>query len=389
MSAFTMRASVLCDVRRLEVRDVPLPVVGPRDVLVRTTAVGLCGTDLHIFSGEGNYNVDDRGVPIPLTVQPQILGHEIAGTIEELGAEVRDLAVGDRVVLDQGISCVGAARTPLCEYCATGHSHQCEFYREHGITSLPGALAEFIAVPATNAVRVESSLTPVETALVEPLGCVVHACEVLARASGARYAVGAADAARRVRTALVFGAGPAGLLFAQYLREVLEFDGTLLVSDPNASKRDLAESFGAECVDPTTSDLAEVVAERTHGRRVELVIDASGAGAIFSAVPGVLRTLGTMVLYGHGHGGVDLSVLNALQFPEPTLVASTGASGGFDDDGRPQTYRRALRLIEEGRIRVAPIVTHRYSRLEDVPRALTEDYYLPEYVKGVVSLASS
>jgi L-iditol 2-dehydrogenase len=146
-----MKAAVLCDVRRLEVRDVPRPVISPYEVLVRTKAVGLCGTDRHIFAGHANYNTNESGQQISLAVQPQILGHEITGVIEEAGSAVTDLRPGDRVVVDQGLNCVSRRREVLCEYCRTGNSHQCEFYREHGITGLPGGLAEFIAIPAVNA----------------------------------------------------------------------------------------------------------------------------------------------------------------------------------------------------------------------------------------------
>src|SRR5215467_4284763 len=82
-SGATMRAGVLRDVEHVEVRDVPFPEVGPHEVLVRVSAVGLCGTDAHIFAGHANYNTDDYGQPIPFHVEPQILGHEISGCIEE------------------------------------------------------------------------------------------------------------------------------------------------------------------------------------------------------------------------------------------------------------------------------------------------------------------
>jgi L-iditol 2-dehydrogenase len=222
--------------------------------------------------------------------------------------------------------------------------------------------------------------------LTEPLGCIVHCSDMVARATGARYALGAPEPDRRVRSVLIFGAGPAGLLFTQYLRNVLSFDGLLLVSEPNPRKRELAASFGAETIDPSVTDVVEAVAERTSGRRVEYVIDASGAGRVFTVLPGVLRKQATVALYGHGHGGVDLSVLNSVQFLEPTMVSTVGASGGFAPDGRPSTYVRALRLVEGGTIRVAPFVTHQYHALEDVPRAFTVDYYAPDYVKGVVML---
>jgi L-iditol 2-dehydrogenase len=287
-------------------------------------------------------------------------------------------------VVDQGLSCVSRHRETLCEYCATGHSHQCAFYKEHGITGLPGGLAEYIAVPAVNAVGIESGLDFGEAALTEPLGCVVHCGDAVSRATGARDSLAAEELERRTRAVLVFGAGPAGLLFTQYLRKVARFDGTLIVSDPNATKRALAGDMGADVVDPTKVDLTAVVEEKTKGRRVELVVDASGAGQVFSAIPSVLRKQGTVVLYGHGHGGVDLSVLNSVQFMEPTLVSPVGASGGFETDGRPTTYVRALRLIEEGTVRVAPFITNRYRSLESVAQALTADCYAPSYVKGVV-----
>src|SRR5436853_3548874 len=171
-SSTMMRACVLCDVARMEVRDVAAPRVGPRDVLVRVSSVGLCGTDIHIFAGHANYNTDARGQPVPFNVEPQILGHEISGEVVDTGAEVCDLQAGDRVVIDQGLNCISTARAAACEYCRTGDSHQCEFYREHGITGLQGGLAQFIAVPAVNCVRLESSLGA-EAAMTEPLGCII------------------------------------------------------------------------------------------------------------------------------------------------------------------------------------------------------------------------
>ncbi len=379
-----MRAAALVDVGCIEVRDIPAPLPGPRDVLVRMAAVGLCGTDFHIFAGHANYNRDVRGRPIGLAEQPQILGHEIAGVVEATGAEVRDLRPGDRVVVDQGRSCVSEGRSPLCEYCASGDSHQCESYREHGITGLPGGLAECVAVPAVNAVRIESDLSGATAALAEPLGCVVHSADRLVR-SLARYTL-YGDTGRRVRCVLICGAGPAGLLWAQYLRTVLGFDGLLLVIEPTPGKRALAERFGAEAIDPTTTDPVEAVQERTGGRRAELLIEATGSGQALASVARLIRKQATVVLYGQGHAGVDVSVLSALQFLEPVLLSPVGASGGFERDGRPSTYRRALRLIERGQMDVAPLITHRYPSLDAVSRAFTGDHRAPDYVKGVVTL---
>ena len=380
-----MRAAVLADVGQLEIRDVPVTPPGPGEVRLRIAAVGLCGTDFHIYGGHGNYHTDEAGRPIPLSVSPQILGHELVGVVEEVGPGVADLAIGDRVVADQGRNCVSAGRLPLCEYCATGDSHQCAFYAEHGITGLPGALAECITLPAANAIAVEGDLPTDELALTEPLGCIVHSTDLLLK-SATRFRLREADPAHRVNTVVVFGGGPAGLLFTQYLRSALGFDGTLVVSDPNAKKRALAATFGATAVDPIADDLTAAVSDLSGGRRAELVIDASGAGPIFTEMPRLLRKQGTVLLYGHGHSGVDMSALNALQFLEPTLLSPVGASGGFEPNGRPSTYRRALGLLETGRVRTAPFITHRYRHLDEVPAAFAGAHEAADYVKGVVLL---
>lgn len=385
-SAAMMKASVLYDVGRIEIRDVPRPSLLPHEVLVRVSAVGICGTDAHIFAGHANYNTNEHGKQIPLSLQPQILGHEIAGRIENVGAAVADLSQGDPVVVDQGINCVSRGREELCEYCRTGDSHQCEFYREHGITGLPGGLAEYVAVPAVNAVKVNSSIDLSEAALVEPLGCVLHSSDVVSKAF-ARHAINADSKEQRVRNILICGAGPAGLLFVQYLRMIARYDGTLIVADPNAAKRELAKQFGAsEVIDPETSEVPDAMSEYTGGKGVEYLIEASGAGDVVALIPQLIKKQATVLLYGHGHFGTDMSVINNLLFKEPNLVTSVGASGGFDDDGRPAIYRRALKLIEDKRIDVRPMITHRYERLEDVETALSIDMHTLEYIKGVVVL---
>lgn len=382
----TMKASVLCDVQRLEVRDIPRPVISPYEVLIRVTAVGLCGTDVHIFAGHANYNTNEYGQAIPLALQPQILGHEITGVVAQAGSSVDDLREGDRVVIDQGLNCVSRRREVLCEYCRTENSHQCEFYREHGITGLPGGLAEFIAVPAVNAIKTTAPLEAATAALVEPLGCIIHSSDMVAKAQ-ARHAVNAESAERRVRSVLICGAGPAGLLFTQYLRNVLSYEGLLFVSDPNERKRELARRFGAdEAIDPVGSDLVELVHEHTGGKGVEYLIEASGSGDVFRSMPGLICKQATVLLYGHGHAGTDLSVLSSVLFKEPVLVSSVGASGGFEKDGRPVVYTRALHLIEQNRIDIAPLITHRYTSFGDVEKALSTDIHGRDYVKGVVVL---
>lgn len=353
---------------------------------MRVAAVGLCGTDFHIYDGRGNYNTDRSGRPIPLSRAPQILGHENAGIVEEIGREVRDLKPGDAVIVDQGINCVSAGRQALCEYCASGDSHQCEFYQEHGLTGLPGGMADYLIIPAVNCVRYDAGVPHAEAALVEPLACIVHTMEAGQRARG-RYHLVPRRGEARAMSVFIAGAGPAGLLFLQYLRRALSYEGHVFVSEPNPARRALAASFGADVIDPTAVDVVQTILDRTNGRRVEWLIDASGTGALFRDIPLLIRKQATIVLYAHGQTDVELSVINHLQFREPTLVATAGGSGGFDSDGRPAVYRRALALVEDGTIEVSRFITHRYCSLDQVPEAFGgPDRRSPDYIKAVLEL---
>jgi len=139
-------------------------------------------------------------------------------------------------------------------------------------------------------------------------------------------------------------------------------------------------------LDPGDGEMGAAVREHTKGGGVEYLIEASGQGRAFAAISSLIRKQATVLLYGHGHAGVELSLLNNVMFKEPCLVTPVGASGGFEKDGRPSTYTRALRLIEQGKISVGPFITHRYSSLGDVQGALAGGMYARDYVKGVVAL---
>ncbi len=102
--------------------------------------------------------------------------------------------------------------------------------------------------------------------------------------------------------------------------------------------------------------------------------------------PGLLHKQGTLMIYGAGHKDKDIGILGPVLFLEPTLLTSVGASGGFDQDGRPTTYRRASELISGGTIQVMPLVTHRYTSLETIHMAFDADFRHDNYIKGMLNL---
>lgn len=372
-------ALVLEDIQKFTLRTVPVPVLGSREVLVRVSAVGVCGTDLHIFRGQANYCRDSQGFPVPLASKPQVLGHEFCGTIAAVGASVRRCRVGDPVAVDQFLSCVSLGRSARCEYCESGDTHQCEFGQELGITGLPGAFSEYVSVPETNILVLPPEFDVAKGALIEPLGCVIHACDRM-RQAATRYSL---NGQRRIRRLLVLGLGPSGLLFVQYLRNVIGFDGELFAADLRERKLELAAQFGASAISIAKENLIGVIQAKTGGEKLECVIEATGSGSVFDALPSLLRRQATLLFYGAGHSGKDVGYLTPLQATEVHLVTSSGASGRFDSDGNSTNYSAAIRAIHEGKIDVRPLISHRYRRLEQLPLAFATDFLRPEYIKGM------
>ncbi len=382
-----MKALQLEGPERLVLKDVPEPVPEEHEVLIEVGAVGVCGTDFHIYSGGANYNSDIQGRTIPLSIQPQILGHEFCGTVQEVGTCVKGLKPGDRVAVDQGLNCYSQRISPVCEYCRSEDSHQCQNYQERGITGLGGAMQELVTMPAVNCIRVSEELSFLETALSEPLGCIIHSIDRAVRMPARYMFDGEPGGSEAIENILILGAGPAGLLFLQYLRKARRFEGRILVADRVEEKLRLVERFGGTPVNPSQGDLAEAVAELTGGRKIHFLIEATGSGVVFQTIPTVLRKQATVVLYGHGHEGTDLSVLNRLLFLEPTLVVSVGASGRIDaHTGQPETTQRAVKLIQSGQIEVSPLISHQYGALEDIKHAFERDSRNQDYIKGVLSL---
>jgi len=133
----------------------------------------------------------------------------------------------------------------------------------------------------------------------------------------------------------------------------------------------------------------ETVAELTSGERVHYLIEATGNPVVFEQMAGILCRQGTVLIFGTGYKGRDISLIEPLLFLDLTLVVSVGASGGFDQNGRPATYRRALELVSASKVRVLPLITHRYYALDDVHMAFDQDFGREDYIKGLLSLDST
>ena len=180
-----MQAIVFPQAETIAVERVADPTPEPDEVVVQIARCGICGTDVHIYRNEY------------MSTFPVIPGHEFGGTGVEVGRDVTDVQVGARVAVDPNLYC------GHCDYCRNEQANHCRNWQGVGITR-PGAFAEYVAVPARACYRLPDTMTDLQAAFIEPLACVVHACKRLRIMPGEQ--------------ALIFGAGPMGLLLLQALR---------------------------------------------------------------------------------------------------------------------------------------------------------------------------
>ena len=329
-----MRAIVYDEPGRPSLRDVPVPVPGPRDVVVDVALAGVCGTDLHVR--EGGF-----GARFPLTP-----GHEITGTVAATGHQVAGLVVGEAVVVSSNIAC------GWCPHCRQGRALLCERLESVGITR-PGGFAEQVVVPFEHVLPVAG--LPHEVAvLVEPTACAVHGLEVAAVRPGS--------------SALVLGAGPTGLLLAQLLAHGGAASVTVAAS--TAFKLERASALG---VDETLlmdrgdlpASVAALMARRPDG--YDVVVEATGSAAVGQACVPLTRSGGTVVVYGVASPDERWSVSPFELFSREITVRGSFA--------QIDAFPAAIAALASGRVRTDGLVTHRFALAEhaDALEALRHD----------------
>lgn len=305
-----MKAVVVAEPNRLVIEDVRMPSPGPKEVLLKVTSVGLCGTDLHILAGHYAPRL------------PVIPGHEFAGIAVEVGAEVVDVLVGDHVTADPNIYC------GECIRCRGGRSNLCENTSAVGIDR-PGAMAEFVLVPAANCVVLGPETDLLAASLVEPLSCAVHAFDVMQAQIGQRY--------------LIYGAGPMGLILTAFARRALS--ASVSVVDLNPERLSWASRAGA-------TDIAES-ADAFTASEFGLVIDCTGAAAAIE--DGITRVApgGTFLQFGVPRTDVRVSISpERLLMNELTLTGSRAVH---------QSFERAAAVFSSGAIDPGLIISDQFS----------------------------
>jgi alcohol dehydrogenase len=323
----TMKALVFAGPGRIELVDKPVPRVGPTDALMRVTTTTICGTDVHILKGE-------------YPVKPGLtLGHEPVGVIEELGAAVTGYRVGQRVI--------AGAITPCgqCEMCLDGHGAQCGGKAMGGWrfgNTIDGCQAEYVLVPnaTANLARIPHDLTD-EQVLMCP--------DIMSTGFG-----GAEHGRIRIGdTVVVFAQGPIGLCATAGAK--LRGATLIIAVDGIASRLDMARRLGADAtIDYRTTNPVDAIRDLTHGRGVDVAIEALGQQRTFESCLSVLRPGGVLSSLGVYSGKLTLPLDAFAAGLGDHTVVTTLCPGG------KERMRRLMGVVATGRADLTPLVTHRF-----------------------------
>jgi 2-desacetyl-2-hydroxyethyl bacteriochlorophyllide A dehydrogenase len=318
-----MRAVIVERPGVVRVDDVLEPEPGPDEVVLQVGACGICGTDIHIVDGE-----------FPPAKYPVIPGHELAGEVVAVGADVNTFKVGDRVGVEPNLNC-GA-----CYYCQRGMGNICERLNGIGATH-SGGFAERVAVPQRTLYPLPSGMSFAAAALIEPVSCVVHGFHRLQPQPGETY--------------LIYGAGPMGLQNAHVAR----FFGASLVAliDINPTRLERARSeFGFEVVGGSLDELKQLAP-----RGFDNVIEATGVTKVAESAIDAVKRRGKLLLFGVCPPGEKASY-DAFKIynEEITILGSMAVLN---------SYGPAIDLLAAGAVDAKKMVTHTFD-IDEFPQAL-------------------
>jgi L-iditol 2-dehydrogenase len=324
----------------IRLEEVPVPEIGPGEILVQVEACGLCGSDLM------EWYVKEKA--------PAVLGHEPVGVVTEVGQGVEAFKAGDRVFVHHHVPCF------TCHYCLRGNYTLCATFK--GTHLDPGGFSEYVRVPALNVERdvlhVPPEMSTDEATLIEPVATCIRGIE--------RAAIQAGD------TVLVIGAGVTGLIHLQLAR--LYGAGTVVVTDLSDYRLEMARRLGVDlalnarpegpvCGTPGAGqDVRSALQGANEGRLADVVIVTAGSRQAMQQGMDLAGGGATVLLFAPLPPGADLPISpHRLLFSEISVVSSYSCS--------PVETRQALKLIQLGRVQAKALITHRFG-LDKVGQAI-------------------
>ena len=324
-----MKAALWDEIGHISIIDTPKPQVDKDSTVVKVMAVGVCATDVHMISG----NVD-------LAKPPHILGHEIAGVIEEIGENNRGFKKGDRIVVDTIVSC------GHCLACKSGRRELCPERQEIGYVPYNGGYAEYVKVPTQCLVHLPDSIPFKDAAILESIACPFGAILRIGIKLGS--------------TVLIQGAGPAGIAFIQSAK--ISGAKKVIVSARGVQRLEFAKKFGADfTIDAANEDVIARVNELTGGQGCDYVIDAAGSEKSIATSFDTAKAGGDVLFYGIP------SADSKIEFPFMKMMMKQLKLHGVLE--YCQGWDVLVGLVESGKINVHDMVTHTF-KLEELQKAV-------------------
>ena len=314
-----MKALVHTEPYKFEFKDVPQPKPGDEEILVRVKAVGICGSDVHGYTGK-------TGRRIP----PIIMGHEASGVVEAVGKKAKNVVVGDRITFDSTVYC------NQCQWCRMGRVNLCDNRQVLGV-SIPafrrdGCLAEYVVMPWWITYKLPDAVSFEEAALVEPAGVSMHAARITP--------IDVND------VVAVVGAGPIGLFAIQAVK--VKGAGKVIAFDVREERLALARQLGADItINPSAGDIVEEL-KRVVGRSdVDAVLDAVGVPPAFDLGFKIVKRGGNLTLIGNVTPQITMNW-------QDLVMRELNIRGSF---AIANEYRAVLDLIAQGRIQTKPLIS--------------------------------
>ena len=316
MEEFQMKSAVFYGKYDMRVEESPMPKVGAEDVLIQVKACGICGTDVHIYEG-------DKGAAE--VTPPTILGHEFSGVVAEVGSAVTNVKVGDRVCIDPNCYC------GTCDFCRNGIAHYCTDMIGYG-TTVNGGFAEYCSVNQRQVYKLGDHTTFEQGAMTEPVACCLHGMDMCNIHPGS--------------SVVIIGGGMIGLLMLQLARLAGAARTALL--EPVASKRDVAKKLGADiCIDPIHEDVKAALAAAGM-TWVNTVIECVGRTSTIEQAIDIVGNKGTVMMFGLTKPDDTISLKPFEVFQKEIELKASYIN--------PYTQKRALELIDSGRLDVSSMV---------------------------------
>ena len=337
MDQKTCKGAAYVEKGKMEIVDVPMPQVGDDDILIKIEAVGICGSDVH-------YAMDGRLGKYE-TPKGFILGHEAAGVVCEVGKNVTDRKVGDRVAIEPGYAC------GKCKYCREGKYNLCDkmIFMAHPDPVTNGAMREYISWPAYSTFLLPDSMTFAEGAMIEPLNVALQALK--------NSRLKAAD------TVVIFSAGPIGLMCM--LAAKAYGACKVIVVERTQYRLEAAKEMGADVIiNSSEEDIVEAVRKETGGMGADVFLECSGAQQAYDVMADCVRKGGMITLVGLGTKQVYS--FNAADIINKEITITSVMR--YDN-----LYEKAIRLVEAGLVDVNKLVTHRL-KLEDAEKGMDMMY---------------